>query len=115
MAGRKRKEKGGWQKLKEKKTKLLENDASKCRKLTELFDRAGGASAAAASSSRSPTVDVELAGSSEHDADHDVVGETARESSPPACRHGYLPEEEGEEEVLVSDVQAINETTLIIS
>lgn len=61
MVGRKRKEKGGWQKLKEKKTKLLENDASKCRKLTELFDRGGGASAAAASSSRSPTVDVELA------------------------------------------------------
>jgi len=37
MASRKRKEKAGWEKFKQKEAKSLEEVASKCRKLTELF------------------------------------------------------------------------------
>ena len=62
MASRKRKETGGWEKLKQKKAMSLEEDASKCRKLTELF----GSSATASSSSN---VDVSQSILSENQVD----------------------------------------------
>ena len=62
MASRKRKENGGWEKLKQKKAKSLEEDASKCRKLTELF----GSSATASSSTN---VDVGQSMLSENQVD----------------------------------------------
>ena len=80
MAGRKHKEEGGWQKLKEKKTKFLESEASKCKKLTELFGRGGGTSVA---SSRRPDVEeseIEISKSDSEQQDRDVEGETARGS-----------------------------------